>query len=154
MDRKSRFVQDTEVLIYRLNHGNVAEAKQLLDQLTLTTGSLADELDEGRRKEFLEGTSELMAGFRERIGELEEAGNPPEEIAEVVLAEMNEQFDHELTAFTLEPSAASASVDWASTADQLLEQNEWLHEELERSERDYMELYRRAKEDGSEQEAR
>jgi len=153
MGRKSRFVQDTEVLIYRLNHGNVAAAKQLLEQLSLATGSLADELDEGRRKEFLAGTSELMAGFREQIDELEEAGTSPEEIADTVLEGLNDQFTHELTEFSLEPSPASASVDWASTADQLLEQNEWLREELERSERDYMELYRRAKRDGDEQEA-
>ena len=74
MARKNRFVQDTEVLIYRLNHANIEEAKRLVEQICLVAESLAQDLESGDRKQFLQGTSELMARFRKRIVELEEAG--------------------------------------------------------------------------------
>lgn len=151
MSGKNRFVQDTEVLIYRLNHGNISAAKQLIEQITLVAESLAQEVDEGPRKEFLRGTSELMAEFRERIAELEAEGRSDDEIADTVLEEMNEHFSHDLTAFSLmDEPAAEEAVDWESTADRLLTENEWLREELERAEEDYMELYRRAEDDGDE----
>lgn len=150
MSRKNRFVQDTEVLIYRLNHGNISAAKQLLEQITLVAESLAQEVEEGPRKEFLRGTSELMAEFRERIAELEAEGKSDEEIADTVLEEMNDHFSHDLTEFSLIDEPEEEAVDWESTADRLLAENEWLREELERAEKDYMELYRRAEDDGDE----
>lgn len=153
MGRKNRFVQDTEVLIYRLNHGNIAEAKRILEQISLVAGSLAQELEEGRRKQFLEGTSELMSRFRERISELEAEGKSEEEMAETVLGEMNEHFSYDLTEFSLTPRSGPESLDWESTADQLVEENQWLREELEKAEEDYMGLYKRAEDDGEEKEA-
>lgn len=141
MERKNRFVQDTEVLIYRLNHGNVEEAKRLTEQICLVAESLAQELDAGERKQFLQGTRELMARFRKRILDMQEAGKPEAEIAETVLAAMNDHFSHDVTEFSLDLGSAERAVDTGSTVDGLVEENRWLRAELERAEADYMELY-------------
>lgn len=76
MERKNRFVQDTEVLIYRLNHANVEEAKRLVEQICLVAESLAQDLESGDRKQFLKGTSELMARFRKRIVDWKRRASP------------------------------------------------------------------------------
>jgi hypothetical protein len=142
MARKNRFVQDTEVLIYRLNHANIEEAKRLVEQICLIAESLAQDLGSGDRKQFLQGTSELMARFRKRIVELEEAGESGEAIAETVLTEMNGHFSHDVTEFSLDlGSGDGPTVDGDSTVDHLVEENDWLRAELEWAERDYMELY-------------
>lgn len=141
MERKNRFVQDTEVLIYRLNHANVEEAKRLVEQICLVAESLAQDLESGDRKQFLKGTSELMARFRKRIVELEEAGESDEAIAETVLAEMNDHFSQDVTRFSLDLGGDGSTVDGDSTVDHLVEENEWLRAELERAEQDYMDLY-------------
>ncbi|QKY19343.1 hypothetical protein B4589_002735 [Halolamina sp. CBA1230] len=140
MERKNRFVQDTEVLIYRLSHGNVDEAKRLVEQLCLVAESLAQDLEDGDRKQFLRGTSELMARFRKQIVELEEEGKPDEEITGTVLDAMNDHFTHDVTEFALD-LRAEESVDAENTIDRLVEENEWLRRELQSAEADYMELY-------------
>lgn len=154
MGRKNHFVQDTEVLVYRLQHDNVSAAKQLLERISLVADSLAEDVEEGQKKRFLEGTSRLMTRFRNRISELEAEGKTDHEIAERLLEEMNEHFTHDLQEFSLAPEEGAESVDWESTADELQKQNQWLREELERAEKDYMELYREAESDGEANEAR
>jgi len=148
MERKNRFVQDTEVLIYRLNHANVDEAKRLVEQLCLVADCLAGDLEDGERKQFLEGTSQLMARFREQIVNLEEAGKSDEEIAETVLDAMDDHFSEDVTEFSLDIDGDSSVVDGESTIDRLVEENEWLRQELEQAEADYMELYERATAEG------
>ena len=140
MERKNRFVQDTEILIYRLNHANIDEAKRLVEQICLVAESLAQDLEDGERKQFLRGTSELMARFRKQILDLEEEGASDTEIAETVLAAMDEHFSRDVTEFSLETGTDDA-VDAGETIDRLVEENEWLRQELERAEADYMELY-------------
>lgn len=152
MGRKNRFTQDTEVLIYRLQHGNVEEAKRLLRHISLVADSLAEDADAGQRKRFLEGASDLMGDVREQIIEMEDAGTPEAEVAESALATLNESFANDLTTFSLGDDD-DESVDWESTADQLLTENRWLREELERAERDYMELYERARSEETQQDA-
>jgi hypothetical protein len=143
MERKNRFVQDTEVLIYRRNHANVEEAKRLVEQICLVAESLAQDLEHGDRKQFLTGASELMARFRKRIVELEKAGESDEAIAETVLAEMNDHFSQDVTEFSLDlGSGDGPAVDGDSTVGHLVEENEWLRAELERAEQDYMDLYK------------
>ncbi|GAB7012921.1 hypothetical protein [Halolamina salina] len=141
MEGKNRFVQDTEVLIYRLNHGNVDEAKRLVEQICLVAESLAQDLEDGEHKQFLRGTSELMARFRKQIIDLEDEGASDAEIAETVLEAMDEHFSRDVTEFSLELGTDDDAVDAESTIDRLVEENEWLREELERAEADYMELY-------------
>ena len=147
MGRKNRFVQDTEVLLYRLNHGNVEEASRQLEHVSLAAERLAAELDDGPKKRFLERTSELMAGFRESIAALAEQGVADEEIAAAVLEEMDDHFTYDVTAFEFDHGDLPSSVNWQTTADQLLEENEWLRRELEASEADYMGLYTRQESD-------
>jgi hypothetical protein len=143
MERKNRFVQDTEVLIYRLNHANIDEAKRLVEQICLVAESLAQDLEDGEQKQFLRGTSELMARFRKQILDLEAQGASDQKIAGTVLEAMDEHFSRDVTEFSLELGADDA-VDGESTIDRLVEENEWLREELERAEADYMELYDRS----------
>ncbi|WP_053948184.1 hypothetical protein [Halolamina sediminis] len=143
MERKNRFVQDTEVLIYRLNHANIDEAKRLVEQICLVAESLAQDLEDGEQKQFLRGTSELMARFRKQILDLEAQGASDQKIAGTVLEAMDEHFSRDVTEFSLELGADDA-VDSESTIDRLVEENEWLREELERAEADYMELYDRS----------
>jgi hypothetical protein len=147
MGEKNRFVQDTEVLLYRLNHGNVEEASRLLEHIALAAEALAAELEEGPKKRFLTETSDMMAGFRERVTELDEQGADDEEIASTVLDEMDERFNYDIREFSFDYGDVPSSVDWETTADELLEDNAWLRRELEASETDYMELYTRLESD-------
>lgn len=147
MERKNRFVQDTEVLLYRLNHGNVEEASRLLEHLSLAAEELAEDLEPGPKKQFLERTCRMMGEFRGRIAELDEQGTPDEEIAATVLEEMEGHFNYDIRTFEFDHGDRPSSVDREATADQLLEENEWLRQELETSEADYMELYTRLESD-------